>query len=316
MEKFLEFLRTYLGSVYKMPSSELDVLLNVETFDPQAALTAITEKDKARVAQFSGKFQEGVNKGKADALKALEAEIATKYGFEQDPNNPLQGAALVDAIVTTKAGEGVGADISKLTTDDIKKLPAFQPIAREHTAALKAQKTELETRISDIENGHKKAEVFGSVSKTALSILEGLNPVLGESANVAANRKSSFLNSLKDGIDWEQQGDVFVPMKDGKVLTDAHGNALTLEDLAKTKAGDWFEFSANNGGGNSNNGGAVDPSKGSAGGTPAGQYPKNITKPKTFADLTAIVNNKDLDPKDRETVLNVWESEQTGGTGQ
>jgi high-affinity K+ transport system ATPase subunit B len=133
MDKILEFLRTWFVSVYKMTDTEVSSLFNEENFDPTAALTAIKEKDTKRVASFSGKFQEGINKGKADALKTLETELKAKYGIEDDPEHPLQGAALVDAIVAAKAGETVTGEVSKLTAEDIRKLPAFQTIQREHS---------------------------------------------------------------------------------------------------------------------------------------------------------------------------------------
>lgn len=312
MDKILEFLRAWFVNVYKMTEAEVSSLFNEESFDPTAALTAIKEKDKTRIASFSGKFQEGKNAGKAEALKALEAELKTKYGIQdEDPENPLQGSALVDAIVVAKAGEGVTGEVSKLTADDIRKLPAFQAIQREHTTALNNVKKAGEDKVAEIEKGYSKKETRGEVGKTVLEQLGVLNPVLPKIPTAAEKQKNSFLNDVLGEYDWEKKDGVFLPIgKDGKVATDEHGNALTIEGLVKTKAAEWFEFAANNGGSNGGNGKAGD----NTGDAKNKQYPAGITKPKTFDEYAAIVNNSSIPVADRQTVQEVWDKEHAEGS--
>jgi hypothetical protein len=311
MDKILEFLRAWFVKVYKMTDAEVSSLFNEESFDPAAALTAISEKDKARVAQFSGKFQEGINKGKSEALKALETELMTKYGFTNDTENPLQGVALVDAIVAAKAGEQVQGEVSKLTTEDIKKLPAFQSLQREFTKQLTAAKKEAEDKISEIQLGYKKQEVRGLVGKKVLSQLATLNPVLPKVQTAAEKQRAAFLNEVLGEYDWDiQDGENFVPMKDGKVAMDEHGNALTLDVLVKQKAPEWFEFAANNGGSNGGNGGGGQQ----GGGGQSGAYPAGIQKPKNIEELSKILDNREIKTEDREIVLKTWEAEHANGT--
>jgi hypothetical protein len=312
MDKILEFLRAWFVSVYKMTETEVTSLFNEENFDPTAALTAIKEKDKTRVASFSGKFQEGINKGKAESLKAFETEVKAKYGIQDsDPENPLQGVALVDAIIAAKAGETVTGDISKLTAEDLRKLPAFQTIQREHTTALNKAKKEAEDKISEIEKGHARQQSRAEVGKDILKQLDGMNPVLPKVPTAAEKQRNSFLNDVLGEYDWERRDGVFLPIgKDGKVATDEHGNALTIDGLTKTKASEWFEFAANNGGRNAGNG---KPGEGGQGGGSAGGnkgYPAGIVKPKTFEDVSKIVNDTSIKAEDRQTVLQVWEAEQ------
>lgn len=311
MNKFEKLLRALLSKVYKKTDTEIEAILS--NTDENAAETDLLEIDRARVSELQKPkpgqtFQDGYKKAKGEVLAQLEKEAKEKFGIDSD----AQGLDLIDEIVTAKAGEGVKGDVSKLTTEDLKKLPQYQAIQREHVKQLNQAKIEAENRIKEIEAGYKKAEIFGSVAKDARSLLTSLNPVLPKDQKVADRQINAFLDTFK-GYEWQDQDGVKVPVKDGQVATDSHGNALTLDDLVKTSAAEWFEFAANNGGANAGNGKAGEGSQGQQGaGTKA--YPANVQKPKTFEELSTTLDRADIKAEDKQVILQTWETEQAAGT--
>ncbi len=292
-------LRAFLGNVYKMPPTEVDALLTAS--DDQTAIEQLTERDKARIQPLIGKFQEGVNKGTATALTNLEANLKRTYEIDSD----LQGAELIEHIITTKASTGKGATLSD---DDVKKHPVYQTLADQKKKEIKALEETKNAEIAQIKTGYQKAETFGVVSKKATDLLNAMNPALPGNAEVAQNHIATFVNQFKD-FDYEIQGERILVMKDGKLLDDGHGNAVEFESLVKDRAPKFFEFKQNNGGANAGNGKAGEETGGGNGGYPAG-----VIKPKNIEEYAAIMDNSKITLADKQKVAETWEKENTAGT--
>ena len=307
-----KLLRALLAKAYKMQDGEIDSLLSESTTDADGE-TQVISLDKTRIAEISKPkpgqtFQDGYKKAKAEVLTELETAIKEKYEIESDAN----GVELVEAVVAEKTK---GAKPKELTDDDVRKHPAYQAAEKAHKLALKEATTTWETKYNEREAAYKKGETFGAVSKKALEILGGMNPVLPANATVAANLQNAFLNVLKGyEYDLQDNGNRIVVMKDGKVVDDGHGHSLDFEKLVKDNAAGYFEFKANNGGGNAGNGKPNEQGGGSGGGTGGAAYPAGITKPKTWDEVVKIVNDTNIKAEDRNTVLQVWEQESKGGT--
>jgi hypothetical protein len=307
---FLKLLRAFLSTAYKLTDAEIDALLTASDVTEDKALAGLLEKDRTRIQPFQGKFQEGVNKGTKDTWEKIETELRKKYGIE---DQDLKGQDLIDHVVTIKsAPAGNGGNPSELTEELIRKSPAFATIERAHKKALADKEKEWEDKYNKAETQHKRGQVMQTVSGKALSILDTLNPVLPKDQKVASTWKSNFVKSL-EGYDFDVQEDgTIVPMKDGKVLVDAHGHNLDFEKLVKETAGSYFEFQQNNGGGNAGNG---KPGEGGSGTGGTGKpYPAGITKPKTIEELAAIMDNPNLKLEERQTVFETWEAENKAGT--
>lgn len=308
-----KLLRGLLGEAYKMPKTEIDKLLSETTTDDDGT-TQLMDGDKTRIGKLTTPkkgetFQDGYKKAKAEVLTELETQLKEKYEVESDAN----GVDLVEAIVTEKAKTGKAA---APTEDDIRKSPVFQAMEKNHLKTLKAKDTEWEAKLNEREAVYKKGETFGLVGKKALDILGTMNPVFSKNAAVAANLQNAFLNTFK-GYDYEIQdnGNRVVVMKDGKVVDDGHGHSLDFEKMVKDTATGYFEFQQNNGGGNAGNGKPNEGGAGGAGGSGGGAvYPAGITKPKTWDEVVKIVNDTNIKAEDRNTVLQVWETEQKAGT--
>lgn len=299
-----KLLRGLLGTAYKLPKTDIDKILSDETTDEDGE-GQLTTLDQTRIGNLKPKpgttFQDGFKKAKAEVLTEFEKSLREAYGIESD----AIGNELIDAIIAAKAKP----DAKNISDDDIKKHPAYQNAEKAHKQALKAVQTEWETKLNEREAQYKKGETFGNVSKKALDILATMNPVIPGNAMVATNIQNAFLSSLK-GYEFDIQGDRVVVMKDGKVLEDGHGHSMEFDKLVKDTAGGYYEIKTNNGG--ANPGGDAGAGAGAGAGNVV--YPAGITKPKTFEELSTIVNNTTLKAEDRQIVLQTWEAEQAAGT--
>lgn len=310
-----KLLRALLGKGYKMPKTEIDKLLSEETTDEDGE-TQVIEGDVTRIGKLTQPkkgetFQDGYKKAKAEVLTQLEDQVKEKFEIESDAT----GVELIEFIVTEK-GKGAGKP-KDLTDDDVRKHPVYQTLEKGHKAALKAKDTEWQTKYDEREATFKKGETFSTVSSYALAKLAKMNPVIPGSPTIAQNLQKSFLEGLKQ-YDYEVQDNgnrIVMLTKDGKVADDGHGHSLEFDAFLQGHAAGYYEMKANNGGSNGGNGNP-DKEKGGAGGSGGGApaYPAGIVKPKTFDEVMAIVNNQDIPVADRQTVMNVWESESKGGT--
>lgn len=298
----LKIITGLLSTAYKLDNGEITALL--ESGDDNTedkVLATLIAKDVQRVADIKkssdteGKFQEGYKKAKKEVLTELENSVKTKFGIQSEKT----GLELIETIVAEKetlAGKGK----AQMTEDDIKKHPVYQTLETkltskdaEHSAALQAIKDE-----------QKKAETFAVVKTKALSVLEGLKPIKSTNAEVATTIQNLFLNTL-EGYEYDTTTpDRTIVLKDGKVVEDAHGHSLILEELVKTNAPKFFEFEKNNGGSNGGNNNGQAPAGGGTGGYPAG-----ITKPKTLEELSKIVNDDKIPSADRMIVVETYEKE-------
>lgn len=294
-----------LSKAYKLDNGEIaELLKDGEGITEDTILDLILEKDTARVASIkksidtTGKFQEGYAKAKKEERSAFEKELKEKLGVESE----LTGVELVEDIVAKKAEKG-----AKIANDeDVKKHPVYQALDTRFKADVKAKEDEWKEKYTSLESTYQKKEKFGSIKEKALSLLDGMKPVLPDDTEVANTWKSTFVGAL-EGYEFEEQGSKVIVMKDGKVVDDSHGNTLTLEELVKNTAPKFFVFQKNNGG--SNGGGQGQQGGGSNGGA----YPAGISKPKTFEDLEKIMNDTTLKTEDKAIVMETWDKENPNG---
>lgn len=304
-----KLLRALLAKAYKKQDTEIDPILSDDT-DDQTAETILTGWDQNRVAELQKPkpgttFQDGYKKAKAEVLTDLEGQIKTKFGIDED----LTGMDLIERVAT-KATPGEGS--AKLTDDQVRAHPVYQTAEQAFKKQLKEKDTTWEAKLKEVETGYNKDKTFSTVSKKALEVLTGMNPVLPADPKVAQTWQNKFVDAFRE-YDYEvQDGNRIVVMKDGKVVNDPHGNSLEFEDLIKSKAPEFFEFKANNGGGNAGNGKPGDSgNQGGAGGNKG--YPAGVVKPKTMDDLTKLVNDPKLSLDDRNTIMATYEAEHSAG---
>ena len=192
-------------------------------------LNKILELDMQRVENIKKSvstkefIEQGYNKAKKEVLTKFEDELKAKFGIESDKT----GQDLVDFIVSEKAEKGGSGE--GLTEDAIKRSKFYQDLESKSKKELAELKTTYEKQIEDINNGHNYEKTFSEVSQKALTIFNGLNPILPQSKTVADNQVKIFVDSLK-GFKFEKQDDRIVVMdSEGKVVQDAHGNSRSFE---------------------------------------------------------------------------------------
>ena len=266
-------------------------------------LNKILELDTQRVENIKKSvstkefIEQGYNKAKKEVLTKFEDELKAKFGIESDKT----GQDLVDFIVSEKAEKGGSGE--GLTEDAIKRSKFYQDLESKSKKELNELKTTYEKQIEDINNGHNYEKTFSEVSQKALTIFNGLNPILPQSKTVADNQVKIFVDSLK-GFKFEKQDDRIVVMdSEGKVVQDGHGNSRSFEDIVKEQASGLFEFKANNGGSGSGNGGQGQGGSGSS-------YAGNV--PKTFEELEKVMGDNSISIEDRSNIMAEYEKAQKG----
>lgn len=307
---FLTIITGLLSKAYKLDQGEIDALLQGDdTITEEQVITRLLERDANRVtalkkaSDMTGKFQEGYAKAKKEERAAFERELKEKWEIDSE----LTGIDLIQHILEVKAPEA-GKGKTALTDDDVKKHQAYQALEAKYKKDLKAKDDDYTAKIEEINNKRSKEETFNTVKAKALTLLEGLNPILPGTPEVASNQKNWFISALQ-GMDYEIQGDRVVVMKDGKVVEDEHGNSVDFDSFVKSSAAKVFEFKKSNGGQNPKPGG--EGGQGGQGGD--GAYPAGITKPKTFEEFAGIMNNQSLSPADKQVVSETWERENPNG---
>lgn len=265
-------------------------------------LNKILELDTQRVENIKKSvstkefIEQGYNKAKKEVLSKFEEDLKAKFGIESDKT----GQDLVDFIVSEKSEKG--GQGGELTEDAIKRSKLYQDLESKARKDLSELKTNYEKQIEDINNGHAYEKTFSEVSQKALTIFNGLNPILPQSKTVADNQVNIFVESLK-GFKFEKQDDRIVVMDaEGKVVQDAHGNSRSFEDIVKEKASGLFEFKANNGGSGAGNGNG-----GQGGGSGSGH-----AIPKTFEELEKLMGDNSISIEDRSNIMAEYEKAQKG----
>lgn len=305
-------LRAFLTKVFKMSTGDIDSILSESTKD-EDAINDLSEADKARVVTLSTPpkgqtFQDGYKKGKKESREELEASIKDEYDLETE----AQGIDLIKEVVSTK---GTKQGPGELTEEAIRKHPVYLAQEKANKKALTEANAAWEAKLNAKEGEIKKGQTMNTVFKRAIEARNALNPVIPTNGKIASNLEKSFLSSIENGIEYTVNEDGTIVMsRDGKVMTDDHGNTLDFDTYIKGQSAEYYEFRVNNGGGNAGNGnpGPGNQVPGNQQQQTPGAYPANIVKPKTLDELVAITNNDTIPAADRRTVLTTWQTEHPG----
>lgn len=289
-----------VSKTVKIDNGKLDELLSSDGATEESVINSLLELDVNRVAEIKksvdlDKFKEGYAKAKKEERSAFEKEVKEKFNFSGDAT----GVSLIESIIAANKPAGSGS--KEITEDDVKKHKSYQDLLDSMNQKVNTITTEWETKYNDLQKQHAKTGIVSSVKTKALGILDSMKPVLPKNAAAATNLKNIF-SGVFDSFDYEEQNGRTLIMKDGKLLEDAHGNRIELEDLIKSTAQSYFDFQENNGGSNGANGG--NGGNGAAGGAGGSS---SIATPKTLAELTAIVENPDISAADKERLIKEFE---------
>ena len=298
-----------LSKAYNIDAGKIAELIKdgeMSEDEQKEALKKILEIDKNRIQSVTETatknvntkefIEQGYNKAKGEVLTKFEQGLKSKFGLETDKT----GQDLIDFIVSEKAEKGGSGE---LTEDAIKRSKFYQDLESNAKTQVKTLKDEYEEKIKSINDGYLYEKTFSDVSQKALTIFNGLNPILPTSKTVADNQVKIFVDSLK-GFKFDKQDDRIVVMDaEGKVVQDAHGNSRSFEDIIKEQASGLFEFKANNGGSGAGNGNGEGGQGGGSG---------SHAIPKTFEDLEKVMGDASISIEDRSNIMVEYEKAQKG----
>ncbi|WP_179022049.1 hypothetical protein [Winogradskyella forsetii] len=296
--KLRQTLAEGLVTAYQLPEDDIVTLLpeKEEDFNESEFKTKFLELDSNRITAInqkgSKKFDEGYKKATSEVLSKSEKEIKDKYGID---DADLKGLDLIDKVVELSS-KAQKTDFSKLSEEDLKKHPAFIKIQNEKDKTFKEREQQLQDEFDSKLKDFSRKELFGKVEKRAISLLDSMNPVLSEDPVKAANQKK-FLTLELQGLDFQQEGDEFIPLKDGKRLEDGHGHGITFEKFVKGKAASLYDFKQADDRGTPPPGG----DGGSGGSTKA---------PKSEAEYAKVMSDRSIPLEERQKIKANWNNKQ------
>ena len=289
-----KILKGVLSRAYKMDDGKIAEILKSgeENANEDDILSSLLSADTERVsllkkqnADNKDSFNQGYAKAKKEERQLFEKEIKEALEIESDTT----GIDLITEIISEKTKDAGKND--ELTDDDVKKHPVYLNVEKSFKKQLADQKTDYETKISELQTKAQRESTFSVVKENANAVLEGLKPILSKNPKVAGTIKNQFLSELQ-GYDYEKQADgSWLVTKDGKVIEDGHGHSKSFEDIIKATAENYFDFEENNGGGNAGN----QNENGGSGGSGGGSVPR--FKNQAEADAYAVNDAIPLDQR-------------------
>ncbi|AVR47253.1 hypothetical protein C7S20_19455 [Christiangramia fulva] len=281
-----------LRTAYQLEEDDIATILPEEEdkFNGEEFNKQFLQFDRDRIQKINQKgkekFEQGYSKAKKEVLDQLETEARERFGVEDDE---LRGIDLIDHIVEINSKKSK-ADPTKLTEEQIKSHPSVIKLLNEKEKSFKTREEELKTEYDTKLNNFQKERTFSAVEKKALAIFDKMNPVLSSDPERAANQKSILINDLK-GLDYQEDGDTYIPLQEGKRLEDPHGNGVSFEKLVQSRAARYFDFKK-----------AEERDTPPAGGGDGGA----TGFPKTEAEYAKIVNDQNIPLEERLEIKKKW----------
>lgn len=301
-----EFLIAFLGKTLNLSPDEVASLLFANDDGTElkpGAVDAILLKDTARVQKFKDEqktfFDNGYKKAQKEALGGLEKTLKEQFQIDSDK----QGIELVQAIIDQRLGQGV-----QLDEDKIKVHPLFTKTVNELNKKIKDTETTWETKYNTRDKEISREKAFASVRSKAKAIIEGMKPILPKDQAKAERQLEWFFKELGQ-LEFENQDDTIIIMKDGKLLEDSHGNRRNFDALVKDMAGSYWEFEQGQqrqGAGNGNQG------QGAGQGQGSGQK-KDVKAPKDKAEYVKMIASA-KDAEERIAIDDAWQTAQAATT--
>ena len=301
---YQKILTGVLAKTLNIGDGEISELLkDGENITESDVTKKILDLDKERVSKLktsndTEKFQDGYKKAKSEVLTEFEKKVKEAFGVESDKTGTDLIADIVAQKSESKGGNG-------MTAEDIMKSEVYQKLLKKSKDDLKTIKENYEQQISKIQSEQENERSLSIIGTEAVNQLASLNPILPKNAEIAKNYESLFIKAIAENYRIKKEdGKTVVYGLDGKIAIDGHGNPIAFEDIVKTTASKFYEFSANNGGSNAGN----------QGGTPssAGGYPQGIKKPTNLEELSKILNDESIPLADRVTISETYNKEAKG----
>lgn len=201
----------------------LDILLK----DHADAVQAAKDKEKTM-------FDNGYKKAQVEVLSKLEKEISDKFEVKSDK----KGIELIEEIVTVKT------KVPELDEDKIKVHPVFTKAEKEYQKKLKEQEDLYKAEIDKKDKDFARKETMSKIKSKVISKLEEeIKPIFGTTdKNKQRNQIDRLLMPDIEQLDFIEQDDEIIIMKEGKRLEDKHGKPISFDSFIKENASKHWEF--------------------------------------------------------------------------
>ena len=234
-------------------------------FEAKFADKITTVKEEVR-SQTAGKIV------KEERVK-FENEIKEKFGFKSEKMGVDLVTALLDSKVK-KAGE--------ITDDDAKKTTAYIALESKYNTLESSIDDKVKAATAEIETKYRSEQEQAEAVNEAVTMFEGLNPVLSQDATIKGNQIGIFkdkVRTIKTEVKILPDGKKLriVLNADGSRKEDAHANPITYEQEIKTLASSMFDLQAaapKGSGGSPNEKGKTNGENGQGGKKYTGAIPK------------------------------------------
>lgn len=245
----------FLSKTLNMDNESVAGLLYKKTDDGKIteeanpdALKSLLALDAERVKGLKGDtdtktaFDNGYKKAQKEVAERWEKDVKETLGLKDS-----------DKVGVELLKEGI-AKITKtpLEDDKVKVHPLFLQLEKKLNDEKAAIEAEWKGKFEEVEKQTKRKETFSKVKGKGAEYFDGLNPVLSTDVAKAATLRSEFLDKV-EAFDWEQSGDDFIQMKDGKRVEDSHGHPVTLKVFVTNEASKRFDFKKQEPKGNAGN---------------------------------------------------------------
>lgn len=235
------------------------------TLEAKFADKISTVKEEVR-SQTAGKIV------KEERVK-FENEIKEKFGIKSDKVGVELVSHLIDSKVK-KAGE--------ITDDDAKKTAAYIALESKYNTLESSIDDKVKAATTEIESKYKSEQDVAEAVNEAVTMFEGLNPVLSQDAVIKANQIGIFkdkVRTIKTEVKILPDGKKLriVLNADGTRKEDAHANPITYEQEVKSLASSMYDLQAagsKGSGGDPNKKGGANGGSGDGGKKYTGAIPK------------------------------------------
>lgn len=292
-----ELLFAYAGKTLNQQPEQLAELLFTKSDDGEESLSEnalnallALEAQKVQAIKPNTKeyFDNGYKKAESEVRERVERELRERFGIDKEAQ--LKGPALLDAITAAMANETAKPDKVKTSTEYLE----LERTMRQKIEELQQQHT---AEVEKIRQDAQRENTWGQVRPRIRDMVrkhEGLNQ------DAITDGLIDLLAEQFKGYEYQQDGDNFLPLQDGKRVENAHGFPRHLDELVRERAESIFPK-------------IVQQPVGSAGNVNNGQgKPATGVTFKTEGELMAAYN-AETDPAKRVEMVKAWEAQQARG---
>ena len=276
----------FLSKTLSLDENGVAALFEADGSPKADSLQQFLDLDKKRVATLqTGKFDEGFKKAQKEILTKHEAELKSKFGIDSDK----VGVELVSEIIESKTPKG-----TEITDDMVTKHRAYLDLKESQDKLVKDAVKKKEAEFNDYKTQVERTKAISQVKQKALTIFEGLKPILSTDAAKAAKQKELFLQQFEQG-NYRMDGERIIMLNpDGTDQVDEHAKRVDFESFVKETASSIYDLQA------AENKGAPAGGGGAGGG---GAKPVVV---KDESDFTKQYY-AEKDPKQRIAIAEAWE---------